>query len=142
MDTTIYNYISGKKRRTYGVIAATKRSDNAIAIGWSICNKKDQFSKRLGKKIACNRSNKEEEFTNVNEWLTMSELESMVGITYSRIKHAIKDAGFLDRVDRYFKVPGAHIYIATYASTKKNICMQMQGCPGCNATKHIKELEV
>ena len=119
MDKTIYNYISGEKRGSYGVIAATKMNDTTVTIGWSICNKKDQFSKKLGKKIALNRSTKDKNLLDNHEWLSLGDLEGIVGITYSRIKHAIKDANFVDRINRYFKVPSSGIFVSTSAHTKK-----------------------
>lgn len=39
----------------FGVLVAKPISDNVVRIGWSLCNPNDQFSKKMGTKIAVGR---------------------------------------------------------------------------------------
>lgn len=51
----ISQYIRNKKNQKIGVIVAEKNSFGEVRIGWSLCNKKDEFNKALGIKIAVDR---------------------------------------------------------------------------------------
>ena len=53
---TIIEYIRDKSRIPYGVLIAVKSPDG-YNIGYSLCNKKDRFNKRMALKIAIGRAN-------------------------------------------------------------------------------------
>ena len=44
---TIMRYVKNRKGRKVGVLVA-KEADKAVRIGWSLCHKKDKFSKESG----------------------------------------------------------------------------------------------
>lgn len=51
---TVIQYVRNKKRVPYGVLVAVKVPEG-FACGYSICNKKDRFSKQMALKIALGR---------------------------------------------------------------------------------------
>lgn len=53
---TVIQYVRNKKRVPYGVLVAVKNSDG-FTCGYSLCNKKDRFNKRMALKIALGRAN-------------------------------------------------------------------------------------
>lgn len=55
---TVIQYVRDKKRVPYGVLVAVK-SGLGFTCGYSLCNKKDRFSKRLALKIALGRANED-----------------------------------------------------------------------------------
>lgn len=52
---TVIQYVRSNKKIPYGVVVAIK-SDNGFRIGYSLCNKKDRFNKRMALKIALGRA--------------------------------------------------------------------------------------
>ena len=52
---TIVQYLRNKKRVPYGVLVAVK-SEHGFAYGYSLCNKKDRFNKRMALEIAIGRA--------------------------------------------------------------------------------------
>lgn len=56
-EKSVIQYIRGKKRVPYGVVVAAKTPAGYI-VGYSLCNKKDRFSKKTALKIAFGRANK------------------------------------------------------------------------------------
>lgn len=53
---TVIQYVRDKKRIPRGVIVAVKHF-NGFICGYSLCNKKDRFSKKMALKIAIGRAN-------------------------------------------------------------------------------------
>jgi hypothetical protein len=56
---TIIRYLRNKKRIPYGVIVAVKSSviaTDSFNIGYSLCNKKDKFSKKIALEVAIGRA--------------------------------------------------------------------------------------
>lgn len=53
---TVIQYVRDKKRVPYGVLVAVKNS-GGFNLGFSLCNKKDRFSKQMALKIALGRAN-------------------------------------------------------------------------------------
>jgi hypothetical protein len=53
---TVIQYVRDRKRVPYGVLVAVKR-DGGFGVGYSLCNKKDRFSKKMALKIALGRTN-------------------------------------------------------------------------------------
>lgn len=53
---TVIQYVRNKKRIPYGVIVAVKDEDQGYRIGFSLCNKKDHFNKKMALKIAIGRA--------------------------------------------------------------------------------------
>jgi len=51
---TVIQYVR-KKRVPYGVVVAVK-TDKGFSLGYSLCNKKDKFAKKLALKIALGRA--------------------------------------------------------------------------------------
>jgi hypothetical protein len=52
---TVIQYVRNKKRVPYGVIVAVK-SDGGYSLGYSLCNKRDRFAKKMALKIALGRA--------------------------------------------------------------------------------------
>lgn len=52
---TVIQYVRNKKRVPYGVIVAVK-TDEGFSMGYSLCNKKDRFEKKMALKIALGRA--------------------------------------------------------------------------------------
>lgn len=58
---TVIQYVRNKKRIPHGVIVAIKSpegSSTPFVCGYSICNKKDRFNKKMALKIALGRAEK------------------------------------------------------------------------------------
>jgi hypothetical protein len=53
---TVIQYVRNKKRVPYGVLVAMKVGSGFIC-GYSLCNKKDFFNKKMALKIAIGRAN-------------------------------------------------------------------------------------
>lgn len=53
---TVIQYVRNKKRIPYGVVVAVKDGDQGYQIGFSLCNKKDRFNKKMALKIAIGRA--------------------------------------------------------------------------------------
>lgn len=53
---TVIQYVRDKKRVPRGVIVAVKSSEFGFVCGYSLCNKKDRFNKRMALKIAIGRA--------------------------------------------------------------------------------------
>lgn len=83
---TVIQYVRGRKNIPHGVVVAVKVSDG-FRLGYSLCNKKDRFNKRMALKIALGRA----------------ETNQMVG---SETPHPVRKMmpAFLDRCKRYYKV--------------------------------------
>lgn len=52
---SVIQYVRTKKRVPHGVLVAVKRG-NGFICGYSLCNKKDRFNKRMALKIAIGRA--------------------------------------------------------------------------------------
>lgn len=80
---TVIQYVRDKKKIPYGVVVAIK-SDNGFRIGYSLCSKKDRFSKDMALKIALGR--------------VMGES--------THIPHSVRKMipAFTDRCKKYYKV--------------------------------------
>lgn len=96
---TVIQYIRNKKSVPCGVVVAIK-SDNGFRIGYSLCSKKDRFSKDMALKIALGR-------------VEMSDDSDFVFATCSgfmgestRIPHSVRKMlpAFTDRCKKYYKV--------------------------------------
>lgn len=91
----ITQYIRDGKGHKRGVLAADINSNTGdVTIGWSLCNKKDEFDKVRGKSIAIGRAQNNNRSIYINEVLVHS-------IVPDEIKKDILN-GFADRVIRYF----------------------------------------
>ena len=55
-----YQYLRDEKRRPFGILAATP----AMKIGFSLCNRKDQWNRDLGRAIAIGRAGHADGSTN------------------------------------------------------------------------------
>lgn len=60
----IAEYIRDKNGNKRGLVVALKRDDGHIGIGWSLCNKKDEFDRDRAWFIAVGRANKGSEREN------------------------------------------------------------------------------
>lgn len=52
---TVIQYVRGRKNIPHGVVVAIKTEDG-FRMGYSLCNKKDRFNKRMALKIAIGRA--------------------------------------------------------------------------------------
>ena len=87
---TVIQYVRNKKRIPCGVIVAVKR-EGGFGVGFSLCNKKDKFSKKMALKVALGRSR----FFGDGR----TEMGGEFPQTISRIIPA-----FLERCKKYYKV--------------------------------------
>jgi hypothetical protein len=57
-NNTIYQYVRNRRREKVGVVVATKRSDNTVGLGFSLCatNRGDTFDKTTALNIALGRA--------------------------------------------------------------------------------------
>lgn len=57
-EKSVIQYVRNKKRRPMGVLVALKDSNSpeGFRIGYSLCNKKDRFSKHMGLVVAIGRA--------------------------------------------------------------------------------------
>jgi len=62
---TVIQYVRNKKNIPRGVLVAIK-SEDGFRIGYSLCNKKDRFNKRMALKIAIGRAEFSSEPTVMN----------------------------------------------------------------------------
>jgi len=93
MTNELIQYIRDDCSRPFGVLVAQKQSNDAVVIGWSICNEKyDFFSKELGKEIARGR---------IKAWRSNTRIPSKI---------AFNIVGFASRVKKYFRAKEVHIY--------------------------------
>lgn len=55
---TVIQYVRNKKRVPYGVIVAIKTPEcpDGYSLGYSLCNKRDRFAKKMALKIALGRA--------------------------------------------------------------------------------------
>lgn len=83
---TVIQYVRNKKRIPYGVLVALKNSDG-FTCGYSLCNKKDRFSKKMALKIAFGRAN-------------ITNQDSVVAVPHE-VRKMIP--AFFDRCKRYYK---------------------------------------
>lgn len=83
---TVIQYVRDKKNVPYGVIVAVK-TDDGFGIGYSLCNKKDRFSKDMALKIAIGRA----EIKNEEVRVLPHPVARMV-------------ASFTERCKKYYKV--------------------------------------
>ena len=83
---TVIQYVRNKKRVPRGVLVAVKHEDGFIC-GYSLCNKKDRFNKKMALNIAIGRAN-------------MSDAESG-----AEAPHEVRKMlpSFFDRCKRYYK---------------------------------------
>lgn len=84
---TVIQYVRDKKRVPRGVIVALKIGHGFI-YGYSFCNKKDRFNKKMALKIAIGRAN------------TMSAMAT------AEVPHEVRKVipSFVERCKRYYKV--------------------------------------
>jgi hypothetical protein len=57
-NTVIFQYVRNRRREKVGVVVATKRSDNKVGFGYSLCatNRGDKFNPELALNIALGRA--------------------------------------------------------------------------------------
>ena len=59
LGTPVVKFVRDKRTNVkVGLVCATKGNDNRIYLGWSACNKKDDFNKEMAIKIAKGRMDK------------------------------------------------------------------------------------
>ena len=87
-NNTIYQYVRNRRREKVGVVVATKRSDNTIGLGYSLCatNRGDAFNSNTALQIALGRANTYPFFQGVIPQSVCSDWEEI-----------------FDRASRYFK---------------------------------------
>lgn len=87
---TVIQYVRNKKRVPYGVIVAVKAAETptGYSLGYSLCNKKDRFAKKMALKIALGRANFNSD--EVGGASTPHDIRRVV-------------AGFVDRCKKYYK---------------------------------------
>mgnify|MGYP003353176764 CR=1 FL=1 len=87
-NNVIFQYVRNRRRQKVGVVAAVKRSDNTVGLGFSLCakNKGDVFNRNTALEIAIGRANN---FPHFKAYVPQSVLEDW------RIIY--------DRACRYFK---------------------------------------
>lgn len=85
-DGTPCAYLKEIGGNPVGIIVAIDRNQ----IGWSLCNKKDQFNKHMGRKIAVNRA----DFYGTNKTLLLKEVPDSIK------EEIIK---MYDRSEKYYK---------------------------------------
>lgn len=85
---TVIQYIRNKKRIPIGVITAVKSEcEYGFNMGYSLCNKKDRFNKKMALKIALGRAN----VVNDVQEVFPHEVRKMI-------------SSFVDRCKKYYKV--------------------------------------
>jgi hypothetical protein len=57
-NNTIYQYVRNRRRERVGVVVATKRADNTVGFGYSLCatNRGDKFDSTMALNIALGRA--------------------------------------------------------------------------------------
>jgi hypothetical protein len=100
---SVIQYVRNKKRIPYGVIVAIKNNDGGFNIGYSLCNKKDRFTKKMALEIAIGRAEIiSPSYTASNAiWISTSD-----GVNYDTNRpHEIKKMidGFVERCKKYYK---------------------------------------
>jgi hypothetical protein len=57
-NNTIFQYVRNRRREKVGVVVATRRSDNTIGLGFSLCatNRGDKFNPATALEIAVGRA--------------------------------------------------------------------------------------
>ena len=57
-NNTIFQYVRNRRRQKVGVVAALKRSDNTVGLGYSLCatNRGDSFNPTTALNIALGRA--------------------------------------------------------------------------------------
>jgi len=57
-NNTIYQYVRNRRRERVGVVVATKRDDNTVGFGFSLCatNRGDKFNPTTALEIAIGRA--------------------------------------------------------------------------------------
>lgn len=83
---TVIQYLRNKKGVPYGVLVAVKNPDSRYRVGYSVCNRKDRFSKQRALEIAIGRA----------------EVCSDLGPTPHDVAKNL--GNFKDRCDKYYKV--------------------------------------
>jgi hypothetical protein len=81
-NNTIYQYVRNRRREKVGVVVATKRSDNTVGFGYSLCatNRGDAFNPTTALDIAIGRA---ENFPHFRGEIPQS-VEKDWGIIYDR----------------------------------------------------------
>lgn len=90
-NNTIYQYVRNRRRERVGVVVATKREDNTVGLGYSLCATKrgDNFDSERALEIALGRADAYPYFEgNIPQSVTKDWME------------------VVDRAHRYFKVAG------------------------------------
>jgi len=93
---TVIQYVRNKKRVPCGVIVGVKH-EKGFAVSYSLCNKKDRFSKKMALKVALGRTKvRHGHFDHENM------ICSWVGPTPRDVSKMIP--AFLDRCKKYYKM--------------------------------------
>lgn len=89
---TVIQYVRSKKNVPHGVVVAVKTSDG-FRIGYSLCNKKDRFNKKMALKIALGRAE-----------VSSSNVDVVGG--HGAIPHPVDKVlpAFTNRCKKYYKV--------------------------------------
>lgn len=105
---TVIQYVRNKKRVPYGVIVAVK-TDKGFNIGYSQCNKKDRFEKKLALRIALGRASSED--VRDSKFQNKPHFCKENGITYDNWEtvqppHDVRKmiSTFVNRCNKYYKV--------------------------------------
>lgn len=85
---SVVQYVRNNKRIPYGVVVGVKTPEG-FALGYSLCNKKDRFNKKMALKIALGRA-------------TYSSCKPPVGVEPHDIRKMMP--AFFERCKKYYKV--------------------------------------
>ena len=88
-NNTIYQYVRNRRRERVGVVVATKRSDNTVGFGYSLCatNRGDAFNAETALNIALGRA---ENFPHFQREIPQS-VENDWDVIYSRAVRYFKN---------------------------------------------------
>ena len=110
----IKKVVTSKRGNPIGVLVAKKVTDDVVKIGWSVCNWRDNFSKKRGQFIAENRANVLDHYNDVFIFIGGSDDEvSFCDIDGREIPFKIENdiAKFAIRCSHYFKTK--NIFVST-----------------------------
>lgn len=96
---TVIQYVRDKKGVPYGVVVAVKVEDS-YRLGYSLCNKKDRFSKDMALKIALGRA----EMSGDSDF-AFSTCGGFMGEA-TKVPHPVRKMipAFTDRCKKYYRV--------------------------------------
>lgn len=92
---TVIQYVRNNKKIPHGVVVAIK-TENGFRIGYSLCNKKDRFNKRMALKIALGRAG------NITDELPTNNLLDLCLETPHPVRKML--GAFQNRCRKYYKL--------------------------------------